>query len=109
LRVPRAFAIIVLMIGCVGIVVAQTLVELFLFAELVSVATFFLFFTVLIPAVFPQKRRPEAIFIGGVTKPPYIYPEELFSPGLPLLAGEINEDWAFYYDTRKYRPVRKAK
>lgn len=107
MRVPRAFAIIVLTIGCVGIVTARTLVELFLFVELVSTATFFIFFTVLIPTVFPQKRRPEAIFIGGAAKPPYIHPEEIFSPGIPLLAGEIDEDWALYYDKLKYKPVRK--
>ncbi|MFQ6075381.1 MAG: hypothetical protein ACE5Z5_04500 [Candidatus Bathyarchaeia archaeon] len=109
MRVPRAFAIIVLMIGCVGIVAARTLSELFLFAELVSVAAFFIFFTVLIPTVFPQKRRPEAIFIGGAAKPPYIHPEEIFSPGLPLLAGEIDEDWALYHDKQKYKPIRRVK
>ena len=87
-KLPLVFAIIVLTASLIGIVLSRNLIELFLCAELISVVSFFLFFTIIIPAIFPSKVKPEAIFIGGAAKPPYIHDFELYTPKLPLLTEE---------------------
>lgn len=87
-KFPFVFAAFVLAAGSFGILVAGNVIETFLFAELITIALFYILFTATIPAVFPQKRNPEAIFIGGAGKPPYVRAEELYSPRLSLISGE---------------------
>jgi hypothetical protein len=90
-RFPFLFASFVLAAGSFGILVARNLVETFLFAELITIALFYILFTATIPVAFPQKRDPEAIFIGGAGKPPYVRAEELYSPRLSLISSEREE------------------
>jgi hypothetical protein len=71
---------------------SRNIIELFLFAELISIATIYIFLSTLIPTLFPIKSNPESIFIGGVGKPPYISENELYSPSLPIFEGKIIED-----------------
>ena len=87
-RFPFVFAAFVLAAGSFGILVARNLVETFLFAELITVALFYILFTATIPVAFPQKKNPEAIFIGGAGKPPYVRADELYSPRLSLISSE---------------------
>lgn len=74
------FAITVLTVGCVGAIISRTQVEFFLGVELISVAYLYVFFSVIIPAVFPKKVKAEAVFIGGVARAPYIRSDELYAP-----------------------------
>jgi hypothetical protein len=97
-RFPFAFAVFVLTAGSFGILLTRNLVETFLCAELISISLFYIFFTATIPIIFPQKKNPEAIFIGGAGKPPYISANELFSPQLSLIPGRT---------TKNELPVRK--
>ena len=79
-RLPLAFAITVLIAGFIGAIVHQTHVEFFFGVKLISVAYLYVFFTVIIPAVFPKKVKAEAVFTGGAAKAPYIRPDELYTP-----------------------------
>lgn len=90
-RLSLAFSILVLMMSTVGIIFSRNLVEFFLCAEIISVTSFFIFSTVIIPAIFPPKVKAESVFIGGAAKPPYIHDFELCRPNLPLLAEREEE------------------
>lgn len=79
-RVPLTFAIVVLTVGCIGAIVSRTHVEFFLGVELISVAYLYVFFSVIIPAVFPKKVKAEAVFTGGAARAPYIRSDELYAP-----------------------------
>lgn len=87
-RLPLVFATIVLTAGSIGIILSRNLIELFFCAELISVVFFFIFFSIIIPAIFPSKVNPEAIFIGGTAKSPYVHDSEFYTPKLPLLTEE---------------------
>lgn len=91
-KFPSVFAAFVLTAGSLGILLARNLVEMFLCAELISIALFYIFFTATISVAFPQKRDPEAIFIGGAGKPPYISASELYSPQLSLILGQTDQN-----------------
>jgi len=82
---PSVFAAFVLAAGSFGILLTRNIVEVFLCAELISIALFYILFTSAIPIAFPQRKDPEAIFIGGAGKPPYISATELLTPKLTLL------------------------
>ena len=100
---PLGFSVILLCIGSIGIIIARTAIEVFLCAELVTISTFYIFFTIIIPALHPMKIDPEKIFIGGVAKPPYISSSELLTPDIPLISEEYNDSWEHYYDKNKIR------
>ena len=100
---PLGFSIILLCIGSIGIIIARTAIEVFFCAELVTISAFYIFFTIVIPALHPLKIDPEKIFIGGVAKPPYISSSELKSPDIPLISEEYNETWEHYYDKTKIK------
>ncbi|WP_455367655.1 hypothetical protein [[Eubacterium] cellulosolvens] len=69
-----------------------SIIELFLFAELISIASIYIFLSILIPMLFPLRSDPESIFIGGVGKPPYISVDQMYSPSVPIFEGKIKED-----------------
>lgn len=46
--------------------------------ELAIVAFFCLIFFSLIPKIFPKKVKPEAVFLGGAAKAPYVNADELY-------------------------------
>ena len=50
-----------------------------LFQELTIVCIIFLIIYLLIPYLRPKNVRPEDIFTGGASKPPYISSEELYA------------------------------
>ncbi|WP_455369085.1 hypothetical protein [[Eubacterium] cellulosolvens] len=100
---PLGFSVILLCIGSICIIIARTPIEVFLCAELVTISAFYIFFTIIIPALHPMKIDPEKIFIGGVAKPPYISSSELLSPDIPLISEEYNDSWEHYYDKNKIR------
>lgn len=103
-RIPFAFAILILTAGSFGIFLARNIIEIFLCAELVSIAFFYIFSTVIIPATFPRKANAEAIFLGGAAKPPYLSSEEVLSPQLPLILGKIDRNWELYFNAEKFKP-----
>lgn len=106
-RLPLGFSLTLLTGGSVGIVVARTMIETFLCAELVTISAFYVFFAVIIPALRPSKVDPEKIFLGGVAKSPYISGTELFSPGIPLISEDLDGAWELYYDRNKITPKAK--
>ena len=80
-------------VSSIGIItLARTIIEFFLFAELISIASVYIFLIILIPTLFPTKPDPRAIFIGGAGRPPYISAEEMYSPSLPIFEGKMIED-----------------
>jgi hypothetical protein len=92
-RIPTVFAIVIIGVSSLGIsMFSWNIIELFLFAEFISIASIYLFLTILIPALFPKKSDPEAIFIGGAGKPPYVSADEIYSPSLPIFEEEITEE-----------------
>ena len=91
-KLPSVFAAFLLAAGSFGILVTRSIVEVFLCAELISIALFYIFFTAIIPVVFPQRKDAEAIFIGGAGKPPYVSSSELFSPHLTFIPGKAAEE-----------------
>jgi len=103
-RLPLSFSLLLLTAGSIGIAVAQTSIEIFLCAELVTISTFYIFFTVIIPALHPVRVDPSRIFIGGVARPPYISATELFSPGIPLISEELDDSWELYFDKKRLKP-----
>ena len=102
-RFPFVFAVFTLAIASFGMLLTSNLVEVFLFAELISIALFYIFFTVAIPATFPRKKDPGAIFIGGAGKPPYISSSELFTPQLSLISSRIEQDASVKSNTASRR------
>jgi hypothetical protein len=106
-RLPLAFSLALLTIGSIGITVTRTPIEVFLCAELVTISTFYIFFTVLIPSIRTEIVNPEKIFLGGVAKPPYIAASELLSPGIPLISEELDDAWELYFDRTKVKPKAK--
>ncbi|MEM2942966.1 MAG: hypothetical protein QXT81_06050 [Candidatus Bathyarchaeia archaeon] len=103
-RLPLGFAVALLAGGSIGISVAKNPVEVFLCAELVTIPTFYIFFTVIAPALRPVTVDTEGLFLGGVAKPPYLSPSELLTPGIPLISMELDKTWELYYDREKLRP-----
>ena len=103
-----AYALLILTIGSLGSALARNIIELFFMAELVSIAFFYIFFSVIIPALFPKRVKADAIFLGGAAKTPYIRSEEIYTPKLPLISGRIDPTWELYYDSKKLKPRSKV-
>lgn len=103
-RLPFGFSLVLLTLGSMGVTIARTTIEIFLCAELVTISAFYIFFTVIIPAIKPMRIDPEQIFIGGVAKSPYVSASELLSPGIPLISEKIDDAWEFYFDKKKIKP-----
>jgi len=108
-RFPLAFATFILTLGSFGIALAKSVIEVFLCAELVSIAFFYVFYIATIPAIFPRKTNSEAIFLGGAAKPPYVSSDEILSPQLPFILGKIDRSWELYYNAEKFKPRTKEK
>ncbi|MFX1486825.1 MAG: hypothetical protein ACFFBS_07005 [Promethearchaeota archaeon] len=85
---PLTVAMVILTLGSLGFIFARNLLEFFLLAELVAVATFFILFSVLIPSLFPEEVKTEEIFTGGAAKAPYISDDEVLRPVIPFLEEE---------------------
>ncbi|MHA1237775.1 MAG: hypothetical protein ACTSSJ_00775 [Candidatus Odinarchaeia archaeon] len=90
-RRSMAVAFIFLSLGILGSMFARTLVEFFLMAEVISITSFYIFFSIIIPGLYPKKRTTEDIFTGGVAKPPYLHEYELYVPRVTLIAEEEEE------------------
>ncbi|MEM2109510.1 MAG: hypothetical protein QW327_03380 [Candidatus Odinarchaeota archaeon] len=83
-----AVALVFLSLGILGSFFSRTLVEFFLMAELVVITAFYVFFSIIVPGLYPKKRNNEEIFLGGVARPPYIHEYELYVPKSALISEE---------------------
>ncbi|MEM2904162.1 MAG: hypothetical protein QW057_10630 [Candidatus Bathyarchaeia archaeon] len=79
-RMPLFFAMSVASASSIGVFLARNVIELLLCVELISIASLYLFFVVVVPAVFPRRVDAETVFLGGAAKPPYVFPEEVYRP-----------------------------
>lgn len=55
-----------------------------LIRELLIISVVYIVFSIIVPNLYPRKIDPETVFIGGATKPPYVNPNEVYSPTLFL-------------------------
>jgi hypothetical protein len=77
-------AIFILVISVLGILfVPQGLIVLFMFAELASLVSFYIFFSVIIPSLFPEYRNVDENFNCGASEL-YLNPEEMYEPRTPF-------------------------
>jgi hypothetical protein len=78
-------AIFILVISVLGALffAAQGLIMLFLFAELASLVSFYIFFSVIIPSLFPEYRNVDENFNCGAGEI-YLNPEEMYGPKTPF-------------------------
>ena len=78
-------AIFILVISVLGALffAAQGLIILFLFAELASLVSFYIFFSVIIPSLFPEYRNVDENFNCGASEI-YLNPEEMYGPKTPF-------------------------
>ena len=78
-------AIFILVISVLGALffAAQGLIVLFLFAELASLVSFYIFFSVIIPSLFPEYRNVDENFNCGAGEL-YLNPEEMYGPKTPF-------------------------
>jgi len=78
-------AIFILVISVLGALffAAQGLIVLFLFAELASLVSFYIFFSVIIPSLFPEYRNVDENFNCGAGEL-YLDPEEMYGPKTPF-------------------------
>ncbi len=78
-------AIFILVISVLGALffAAQGLIVLFLFAELASLVSFYIFFSVIIPSLFPEYRKVEENFNCGADEV-YLKDDEMYGPKTPF-------------------------
>jgi hypothetical protein len=77
-------ALFVLMISVIGaLVLGSSLVLLFLFAELATLVSFYMFFSVIIPSLFPEYRDVEENFNCGADEA-YLNADEAYAPRTPF-------------------------
>jgi hypothetical protein len=80
-------AIIILVISVLGALFSfneeGTPVMLFLFAELASLVSFYIFFSVIVPSLFPELRDVDENFNCGASEL-YLNPEEMYNPKTPF-------------------------
>ena len=69
------------MIG--SLLVNSNLVLLFLFAELASLVSFYMFFSVIIPSLFPEHHKVDENFNCGASEM-YLGSEEAYTPQAPF-------------------------
>ncbi len=74
-------AIFILVISVLGALLIwdQGLIMLFLFAELASLVTFYIFFSVIIPSLFPEYRNVDENFNCGASEI-YLNADEMYGP-----------------------------
>lgn len=72
-------AIFILVTSVIGVLFASGWVMLFLFAELASLVSFYIFFSVIIPALFPEYRKVEENFNCGANEL-YLEDKEMYGP-----------------------------
>jgi hypothetical protein len=80
-------AIFILVISVLGALFSfseeGTPVMLFLFAELASLVSFYIFFSVIVPSLFPELRNVDENFNCGASEI-YLNPEEMYNPKTPF-------------------------
>jgi len=86
-------AMIILMISVIGAVVFYdvdgSIIPLFLFAELASLISFYIFFSVIIPSLIPEYRNVDENFNCGANEL-YLTESELYSLESPF--GSVSDD-----------------
>ena len=86
-------SMIILMISVIGAVffydVYGSIIPLFLFAELASLISFYMFFAVIIPSLIPEFRKVDENFNCGVNEL-YLKENELYSLESPF--GSVSDD-----------------
>jgi hypothetical protein len=77
-------ALIILSISVIGaLFINSDLVLLFLFAELATLVSFYMFFSVTIPSLFPEYHKVEENFNCGADEI-YLNAEEAYAPRTPF-------------------------
>ena len=77
-------ALVILAISVLGsLIVSSDLVLLFLFAELASLVSFYMFFSVIIPSLFPEQHSVDENFNCGANET-YLNAEEAYAPMTPF-------------------------
>ncbi len=77
-------ALFVLVVSVVGALVSGgSFVTLFLFLELASLVCFYMFFSVIIPSLFPELRDVDENFNCGASEV-YLEAEEMYGPKSPF-------------------------
>jgi hypothetical protein len=78
-------AIFVLVLSVLGAIffAGQGLIVLFMFAELASLVSFYIFFSVVIPSLFPEYRKVEENFNCGADEI-YLNTGEMYGPETPF-------------------------
>jgi hypothetical protein len=80
-------SMIILMISVIGAVIFYdvygSIIPLFLFAELASLISFYMFFAVIIPSLIPEKRKIDENFNCGANEL-YLTENELYSLESPF-------------------------
>lgn len=77
-------AILILVTSVIGALFANgSYIVLFLFAELASLVSFYIFFSVIIPSLFPEYRNVDENFNCGASEM-YLNPEEMYGPKTPF-------------------------
>jgi hypothetical protein len=86
-------AMVILMISVIGVVLLpdqdKSVIILFLFAELASLISFYIFFSVVIPSLIPEYRKVDENFNCGANEL-YLTREELYSLESPF--GSVKEE-----------------
>jgi hypothetical protein len=74
-------AIFILVISVLGALLfsGEGLIMLFLFTELASLVTFYIFFSVIIPSLFPEHKNVDENFNCGASEI-YLNPKEMYGP-----------------------------
>ena len=87
------FALVLSTASFVGLLFARDVVEFFLLAELISLAVFFILFSMIAPTLFPEKGTAGSVFTGGAAKPPYLQDQEVYIPPYPYFKqAEVEGD-----------------
>ena len=77
-------ALVILSISVIGaLLVNGDLALLFLFVELASLVSFYMFFSVIIPSLFPEYRDVDENFNCGANET-YLEAEEMYGPRSPF-------------------------
>ena len=84
-----AIAILILLSSVIGglLFAPQGVVALFLFAELATLVSFNMFFSVIIPSLFPEQHKVEENFNCGADEI-YLNADEAYAPKAPFGGGD---------------------
>ncbi len=92
-KYPMTFAVVLSTASFVGLLFARDVVEFFLLAELISLAVFFILFSMIAPTLFPERVTAGNVFTGGTAQPPYLQDEEVYIPSYPYFKqAEVEGD-----------------